>query len=176
MTNPNKAKGDRAEREALVFLQKHVPDLLCDRPQRRLGLGRSFDTGDLDAFEDVVVQVKNYAALATGLRHAAEGAEVQAQRAGLPFGVGMVMVPRLPIGDPYRWIFAALEWPGGNPQCEAVVKDAKDLLIVLRATQGRPMLVRLERGNQRPIFTSWLSRWVADYQLAGAQFETSASI
>ncbi len=166
MTNPNKAKGDRAEREALMFLQKHVPGLLCERPQRRLGLGRSFDTGDLDAFDDVVVQVKNYASLATGLRNAAEGAEVQAQRAGAPFGVGMTMLPRLPITDLYRWIFVALNWPSMSTECDAVVKDAQDLLTVLRATQDHPMLVRLERGTKRPIYASWLPRWANDYQHA----------
>jgi hypothetical protein len=166
MANPNKVKGDRAEREALVFLQKHVPDLLCERPQRRLGLGRSFDTGDLDAFDDVVVQVKNYASLATGLRNAAEGAEVQAKRAGVPFGVGMTMLPRLPITDLYRWVFVATQWPTVQVECDAVVRDAQDLLTVLRATQEHNMLVRLERGSNRPLYASWLPRWADDYQRA----------
>lgn len=166
MANTRKVKGDRAERDAVTFLQTFVPELLVGMPQRKLGAGRAFDTGDLDVFEDAVVQVKNHADIASALRLAADGAAAQAKNARVPFGVGMVMLPRLAITDPHRWIFVALDWPTEFDQCEAVVKTADDLVTVLRATKHWPALVKLERGTKEPLLASWLPRWASDYRQA----------
>ncbi|WP_276972078.1 hypothetical protein [Ferrimicrobium acidiphilum] len=165
MTNTRKAKGDRAERDAVTFLQTYIPHLLVDTPQRKLGAGRLLDTGDLDVFSDVVVQVKNHANFNSALRLAAEGAAAQAMHARAQFGIGMVMLPRLPITDHYRWIFVGIEWPT-NDDYDANVKTADDLLVVLRATKHREMLVKLERGDRAPLLASWIDRWAHDYQAA----------
>jgi len=163
----SKAKGDRGEREAISYLQRYVPDLLCETPQRRLGLGRHDDTGDLDAFEHVAVQVKSYAAthLASAVRIASEGARKQAQTAKLPFGVGMVVMPRKPVNSINRWLFTALDWPT-NPTEDAEVNSLEKAIIVLDATRSMQLLVKLDRGKTAPIFLSWLPRWSQDYQAA----------
>lgn len=57
MTNPQKRKGDHAERE----LAKLLTDLLGFRVRRKLGAGRADDTGDLDGLPDCTAQAKNYA-------------------------------------------------------------------------------------------------------------------
>jgi hypothetical protein len=174
LVNKQKAKGDRAERDAVTFLQTYIPELLVDMPQRKLGAGRMLDTGDLDVFPDAVVQVKNHASVASGLRLAAEGAQAQARNARVPFGVGMVMLPRLPITDHYRWLFVSLDWPTPTDDYDAYVKSADELLVVLRATRHREMLVRLERGNQSPISASWIDRWARDYRSAVDRLQMTA--
>lgn len=54
MTNPNKVKGDRAEREAATLLST----LLNRTIRRKLGAGRQDDTGDLDGLPNWTIQVK----------------------------------------------------------------------------------------------------------------------
>ena len=54
MANPNKAKGDRAERSVLAILQQHDP------PARRTRPGRREDEGDIHAL-NTTWQVKDVA-------------------------------------------------------------------------------------------------------------------
>ena len=59
MANPQKQKGDRAERELAALLCDH----LGSDCRRKLGAGRKDDQGDLDLIvngEPVVVQVADY--------------------------------------------------------------------------------------------------------------------
>lgn len=94
MTNPQKAKGDRAEREIAALLA----DLLGFGVRRKLGAGRADDTGDLDGLPDCTAQVKNYADLARAIREGLTGLETQQVNAGTTHGVLFV---RRPGG---RWI------------------------------------------------------------------------
>jgi hypothetical protein len=56
MTNPQKAKGDRAELEAAALLT----EALGLPVRRKLGAGRADDTGDLDGVPGHVVQVASW--------------------------------------------------------------------------------------------------------------------
>ncbi len=168
MPNSAKTRGDRGERDAVRFLEHHVPaPLLCSAPQRRLGLGRHLDTGDLDVFNDVCVQVKSYTNVGSALRLAAEGAEKQRTNAKLPYGVGMVVRPNEQKLDVARWLFVAIRWPTMLVDVDIVVNNSSDLLVALSATKHKPMLAALTRGSSRtPLYVSWITRWVRDYQEA----------
>ena len=69
MVSPNKARGDRAEREAAEL----IANLLGVTVRRKLGAGRTNaaggDTGDLEGVPDHAIQVANWVDLATALRH-----------------------------------------------------------------------------------------------------------
>jgi hypothetical protein len=79
MANPRKAKGDKAEREAAALLS----DLLGVSVRRKLGAGRTDDTGDLEIPGiPLVVQVADWADTARAAREKPLGAEAQAANAG----------------------------------------------------------------------------------------------
>lgn len=89
MAHPSKRKGDRAELEAARLLA----DLTGFDVVRKLGAGRAEDTGDLYGIPDTVVQVRNYANIATAVRTAAALADMQAHNAATQFRFGMVRHP-----------------------------------------------------------------------------------
>jgi len=94
MTNPQKAKGDTAEREIAARL-----NALTGWPVRRkLGAGRLDDAGDLDGIPDCTAQVKNFADIGRGVREAIAGLETQRSNAGTTHAVAFI---RRPGG---RWI------------------------------------------------------------------------
>lgn len=94
MSNPQKRKGDKAELEIAGI----VADLLGYRVRRKLGAGRTDDTGDLDGVPDTTVQVKNYANITTAINHAMLELPVQQANAETTHGVAFI---RRPGG---RWI------------------------------------------------------------------------
>ena len=63
MTNRNKQKGDRAERE----LAKLLTVALGIPIRRMLGAGRIDDVGDLDGIDDTAIQVKHLNSIATAI-------------------------------------------------------------------------------------------------------------
>ena len=71
--NRQKAKGDRAEREAAELLS----DLLSTPVRRKLGAGRQDDTGDLDGVPDHVVQIADWKDTAAAARIKPPEAEQQ---------------------------------------------------------------------------------------------------
>ena len=73
MANPQKAKGDRAELEAAQI----ISDLLGFIVRRKLGAGRTDDTGDLDGVPDHTIQVANWADVSAAARQKPLGAEAQ---------------------------------------------------------------------------------------------------
>jgi len=73
MTNPQKAKGDKAELEAAALLTA----LLGVPVRRKLGAGRIDDTGDLDGVPGHVVQVASWADTAAATRVKPKEAEHQ---------------------------------------------------------------------------------------------------
>ena len=77
MANPNKAKGDRAEREAATLLSQ----LLKRTIRRKLGAGRQDDTGDLDGLDNWTLQVKNRKDIARTIREGMPQLEQQRQNA-----------------------------------------------------------------------------------------------
>ncbi len=73
MSNPQKRKGDSAEREAAELLT----DLLNIPVRRKLGAGRQDDTGDLDGVPDHVIQVASWKDTAAAAVQKPRGAEQQ---------------------------------------------------------------------------------------------------
>ncbi len=86
MSNPSKAKGDRAELEVQGLLRDHL-----GVPARRaLGAGRLDDIGDITGVPDTVIQVANYADITRAIREKLPACTDQQQRAGTTFGATFV--------------------------------------------------------------------------------------
>jgi hypothetical protein len=83
MANPQKNKGDSAERE----IAKLLDDLLGTGVRRKLGAGRADDVGDLDGLPNTTAQVKNYTDLLRAIREGLADLEVQQANAGTTHGV-----------------------------------------------------------------------------------------
>ena len=97
MSHPSKRKGDNAEREAATLLA----DELGLPVRRKLGAGRTDDTGDLDGLPDLTVEVKNYPRdIAGAVRDGLDDSEREQRNAGTVFGAAMI---RRPGG---RWFIA----------------------------------------------------------------------
>ncbi len=86
MSHPSKAKGDRAELECAALLT----DLVGTPIRRKLGAGRSDDTGDLDGLAGWTLEVKNYANIATGITQGLADSEREQGNAGTPFGAALI--------------------------------------------------------------------------------------
>jgi Holliday junction resolvase len=83
MANPQKRKGDAAERE----LSKLLTDLLGFTVRRKLGAGRADDEGDLDGLPDCTAQAKNYADVLRAINQGLKDLEVQQSNASSTHGV-----------------------------------------------------------------------------------------
>lgn len=105
MANPNKSKGDRAEREAVTWLVENAADLVYPEARRYLGAGRQEDEGDLWVLPDAAIQVKHWKKerLGQALRVAALDSVRQAKRSRMRFPVGMVKYPNSRT-DQVRWL------------------------------------------------------------------------
>jgi Holliday junction resolvase len=77
MTNPQKRKGDAAERE----LAKQLEALLGFKVRRKLGAGRQDDTGDIDGLPDCTAQAKNYADILRAINQGLKDTATQQQNA-----------------------------------------------------------------------------------------------
>lgn len=80
MANPQKRKGDLAEREVAAILS----DLLGVKCRRELGAGRHDDCGDI-RIPDTCIQVANYADLSRAVREKLPDLERQQENAGATF-------------------------------------------------------------------------------------------
>ena len=78
MANPQKRKGDAAERE----LAHKLNDLLGLPVRRKLGAGRTDDTGDIDGLPNCTAQAKNYADVLRAIREGLAAVEIQSFNAG----------------------------------------------------------------------------------------------
>ena len=90
MPNSQKQKGDRAELEAAKLLT----ELLGVPVRRKLGAGRTDDTGDLDGVPGHVVQVASWADTAKAARIKPREAEHQRANEGAPYAATLVKFPR----------------------------------------------------------------------------------
>lgn len=82
MSNPAKAKGDRAELE----VQELLRDLLGVPARRALGAGRADDMGDITGVPDTCIQVANYTDIGRAIREKVDECPAQQERAGATFG------------------------------------------------------------------------------------------
>ncbi len=89
MTNPAKAKGDKAELEVQALLR----DLLGVPARRALGAGRADDVGDIDGVPDTVIQVANYRDVSLALARKVPACVEQQERAGATFGACFIRRP-----------------------------------------------------------------------------------
>jgi hypothetical protein len=83
MTNPQKRKGDAAERE----LAQQLEALLGFKVRRKLGAGRQDDIGDIDGLPNCTAQAKNYADILRAIREGLTATETQRQNAGTTHAV-----------------------------------------------------------------------------------------
>lgn len=86
MANPQKRKGDAAERQAAELLTQ----LLGIPVRRMLGAGRADDVGDLDGIPGHVVQVASWADAAAAARIKPRGAEQQRINANADHAVTLI--------------------------------------------------------------------------------------
>jgi hypothetical protein len=89
VTNPSKAKGDKAELEACRILA----DLTGFPARRKLGAGRADDTGDIDGIPDVCGQVKSYRDVMRAVRECLAELPQQQANAGATFAFGAIRRP-----------------------------------------------------------------------------------
>lgn len=94
MANPSKRKGDKAELEVQALWRDHTGVMA----RRALGAGRKDDVGDITGIPHTVCQVVNWRDVAAAVRTKPKEAEVQRERAEMPFACTFV---RLKGGD-YR--------------------------------------------------------------------------
>ena len=102
MTNPQKAKGDRAELEAAALLT----DLLGLAVRRKLGAGRADDTGDLDGVPGHVVQVASWKDTAAAARVKPPEAEQQRINANATHAATLVRFR----GGTWRVVLTLEQW------------------------------------------------------------------
>lgn len=108
MTNPQKRKGDVAERECAAL----IAELTGWPARRKLGAGRADDTGDIDGVPDTVVQVKNYADVTRAVRDALASLDEQRANADATFAVAFIRRPGgrwFAVMDPAHWAAYARE-------------------------------------------------------------------
>lgn len=86
MANPQKRKGDAAEREAAQLLSL-ISGHYC---RRKLGAGRQDDTGDIDGVPNTVVQVAAWKDIAKAVRVKPQEVEIQKLNDGARFAFTMV--------------------------------------------------------------------------------------
>lgn len=106
MANPQKTKGDAAERQAAERLSE-----LTGLPVRRkLGAGRTNaaggDTGDLEGIPGHAIQVANWADTAAAARIKPQGAEEQAVNAGVSYAATLVRFR----GGTWRVVLTPEQW------------------------------------------------------------------
>jgi Holliday junction resolvase len=94
VTNPQKNKGDKAERELAALLA----DQLGIPVRRKLGAGRLDDCGDIDGLPDTTIECKSFRDVMRGIREGVDDCVREQANAGTTFGVTFV---RRPGG---RWI------------------------------------------------------------------------
>lgn len=184
MANASKAKGDRAEREAVEYLCASVPDLVVPNAMRMLGAGRSDDVGDLRVFADVAVQVRNYKldSIGAAVRSSAVDAVAQAANGLLPHGLGLVPFPRARAGT-VRWI-ATWITPPAPLGCEPVeFKTIGKALAWVRddvgpygyLPRGRDERVAALTGPGQPVFMAPAEAWLAAYLRSRSEVRAAAA-
>ena len=89
MTNPQKAKGSKAELEAARWLAEQT-----GHPVRRmLGAGRQDDRGDLEGLPGVMIECKNYRDFGAGVRSAMSTINAKKANANADYAVALIRRP-----------------------------------------------------------------------------------
>lgn len=170
MANPQKQKGDKAERDAVVDITALVPDLVRAKPERYLGAGRKDDVGDVRVLDDVAIQVKNFADPSTAVSEAVKGSQRQREHKeasegwAVPFHLGMIQFPRARPGT-VKWIAVGGNLPDIDPDVSPVVVSTYKMAIALvRLNPGKTFYVPGSGRSPEAYFTS-LDTWLALYRV-----------
>lgn len=152
----------------MLVLAELAGDMALDKPRRKLGAGRQDDMGDLDVLPNVCVQVRALADVTCALRSAAADAVVQAGRAGYPYGLGLVPLPRAR-SEAVRWLAAAHEWPLEQDADEIAVygTTAAAVVHVRNEKMGVPRSRRVavvRRTGQPDLFIAPIEAWVGAWR------------
>jgi hypothetical protein len=102
MGNPQKRRGDSAEREVAALIH----DLLGFPARRALGAGRADDVGDIHGVPDCVVQVASWTDVARAAREKPLGAEGQRLNAQATHAATFVRFR----GGSYRVVLTPEQW------------------------------------------------------------------
>jgi hypothetical protein len=126
MTDPNKAKGDKAEREAADLLTT-----LLARPVRRLlGAGRADDVGDLTGVKGWALQVAWWPAnTLRAIRVKPLDAATQAANSGTPHSAALIRM----VGGQWRVVMTLDQWAD-------VVRSLEGGVPCLTPEEGGPVL------------------------------------
>lgn len=89
MTNPRKAKGDKAELEVQGLLR----ELLGVNARRMLGAGRRDDVGDMAGVPDTTIQIVNRKDVSRAIREKVPKCVEQQNRAETTHGATFVRLP-----------------------------------------------------------------------------------
>ena len=89
VTNPQKRKGDAAEREIAAILADHLGLPV----RRKLGAGRTDDEGDLEGVPGWTLEVKNFADVARGINKGLVDCEREQANAGTTHGAALIRRP-----------------------------------------------------------------------------------
>ena len=87
--NPQKRKGDAAEREAAQL----IADLTGWPARRKLGAGRQDDTGDIDNIPNTTIEVKNYRNVTEAINQGLADLETEQANAGTTFAACFIRRP-----------------------------------------------------------------------------------
>jgi hypothetical protein len=106
VSNPQKARGDRAELEAAALLS----DLTGYACRRKLGAGRTNaaggDTGDIDGIPGHAIQVANWKDTAAAAIQKPRGAQEQAENSLMPHAMTMIRFK----GGTWRIVLTPEQW------------------------------------------------------------------
>lgn len=102
MSNPQRDRGHRAEREVAAILS----DLLGVTVRRKLQEGRLDDGGDLEGLVDTCAQVKNYVDILRAIREALADLPAQMAASGSTHGVAFIRRP----GGRYMAVMPVEAW------------------------------------------------------------------
>ena len=102
MGNPQKRKGDKAEREVAELINQ----MLGTYARRKLGAGRQDDEGDIEGVTDWTIEVKNYSNVSVAVSKGRDDAVREQANAGTPFGCAFVRHP----GGTYSVVMSPEQW------------------------------------------------------------------
>lgn len=107
MANPQKRKGDAAERECAELIQSSLLAYGCEVScQRALGAGRKQDTGDIFGLRDHSIQVASWADTAAAASQKPLGATIQMVNAKANFASTFVRFR----GGTWRVVLTIDQW------------------------------------------------------------------
>ena len=100
--NPQKRKGDQAERELATLLADHLGITI----RRKLGAGRQDDTGDLAGIPNTIAQVANWTDALRAIREKPEAADRQRGNAAATYAVTFIRLR----GGLWRAVLTIDQW------------------------------------------------------------------